>query len=139
MFYLQSVTVFCSFCFFNDTATTEIYTYLHTLSLLAALPIYPADQPDVGPVGCEPKTGNRGRLINKPQRPALRLFIVVVRIARQATRRRPDIGRGRKHAWCGRTHGGERCGAVDGTNVGIIRSEERRVGEECVGTGRSRG
>src|SRR3546814_18823623 len=27
--------------FFNDTATTEIYTYLHTLSLHDALPIYP--------------------------------------------------------------------------------------------------
>src|SRR3546814_14070191 len=27
------------FCFFNDTATTEIYTYLHTLSLHDALPI----------------------------------------------------------------------------------------------------
>src|SRR3546814_13830095 len=29
-----------SCCFFNDTATTEIYTYLHTLSLHDALPIY---------------------------------------------------------------------------------------------------
>src|SRR3546814_17070192 len=29
-----------SICFFNDTATTEIYTYLHTLSLHDALPIY---------------------------------------------------------------------------------------------------
>src|SRR3546814_20483671 len=27
------------FSFFNDTATTEIYTYLHTLSLHDALPI----------------------------------------------------------------------------------------------------
>src|SRR3546814_18591110 len=27
--------------FFNDTATTEIYTYCHTLSLHDALPIYP--------------------------------------------------------------------------------------------------
>src|SRR3546814_6133863 len=27
------------FFFFNDTATTEIYTYLHTLSLPDALPI----------------------------------------------------------------------------------------------------
>src|SRR3546814_10843630 len=27
------------FCFFNDTATTEIYTYGHTLSLHDALPI----------------------------------------------------------------------------------------------------
>src|SRR3546814_15684033 len=29
------------FFFFNDTATTEIYTYLHTLSLHDALPISP--------------------------------------------------------------------------------------------------
>src|SRR3546814_17222604 len=28
------------FFFFNDTSTTEIYTYLHTLSLHDALPIY---------------------------------------------------------------------------------------------------
>src|SRR3546814_17511849 len=30
----------CTF-FFNDTATTEIYTYLHTLALHDALPILP--------------------------------------------------------------------------------------------------
>src|SRR3546814_17306518 len=35
--------VLCSF-FFNDTATTEIYTYLHTLSLHDALPIWGADE-----------------------------------------------------------------------------------------------
>src|SRR3546814_13049653 len=29
-----------SFCFFNDTATPEIYTYCHTLSLHDALPIW---------------------------------------------------------------------------------------------------
>src|SRR3546814_14855999 len=32
-----------SFFFFNDTATTEIYTYGHTLSLHDALPIYRVD------------------------------------------------------------------------------------------------
>src|SRR3546814_14949364 len=31
------------FCFFNDTATTEIYTDCHTLSLHDALPISAAD------------------------------------------------------------------------------------------------
>src|SRR3546814_394860 len=31
--------------FFNDTATTEIYTYLHTLSLHDALPIYQIGKP----------------------------------------------------------------------------------------------
>src|SRR3546814_15451398 len=30
-----------TFFFFNDTATTEIYTYAHTLSLHDALPIWP--------------------------------------------------------------------------------------------------
>src|SRR3546814_5012911 len=34
---VSSVIFIC--CFFNDTATTEIYTYLHTLSLHDALPI----------------------------------------------------------------------------------------------------
>src|SRR3546814_14171210 len=33
-----SIFIFC--LFFNDTATTEIYTYWHTLSLHDALPIY---------------------------------------------------------------------------------------------------
>src|SRR3546814_12805745 len=32
--------MFITFLFYNETATTEIYTYLHTLSLLDALPIY---------------------------------------------------------------------------------------------------
>src|SRR3546814_7890769 len=36
-----SVIILCFFIFFfNDTATTEIYTYLHTLSLHDALPIF---------------------------------------------------------------------------------------------------
>src|SRR3546814_8564171 len=34
--------------FFNDTATTEIYTYLHTLSLHDALPIYRAELLELG-------------------------------------------------------------------------------------------
>src|SRR3546814_18326977 len=33
------VSCFFFYFFFHDTATTEIYTYLHTLSLLDALPI----------------------------------------------------------------------------------------------------
>src|SRR3546814_12511332 len=40
--------------FFNDTATTEIYTYLHTLSLHDALPIYRAVP---GPEGGPPRAG----------------------------------------------------------------------------------
>src|SRR3546814_3799161 len=38
------------FCFFNDTATTEIYTYRHTLSLHDALPICRGNHP-AGPRG----------------------------------------------------------------------------------------
>src|SRR3546814_12781774 len=34
--------------FFNDTATTEIYTYLHTLSLHDALPISPGGEVHIG-------------------------------------------------------------------------------------------
>src|SRR3546814_924950 len=37
-----------SFFFFNDTATTEIYTYRHTLSLHAALPISRQQAYDTG-------------------------------------------------------------------------------------------
>src|SRR3546814_20456895 len=40
------------YCFFNDTATTEIYTYLHTLSLHDALPICAQGlETDVKPLG----------------------------------------------------------------------------------------
>src|SRR3546814_13029668 len=41
----------CIILFFNVTATTEIYTYLHTLSLSDALPISPVRGRDAGDVG----------------------------------------------------------------------------------------
>src|SRR3546814_11077265 len=69
----------CSFFFFNNTATTEIYTYLPTLSLHDALPIdhravhdrgiaagdvqYPADHPGNGGFAAgaaDRDTGGRG-------------------------------------------------------------------------------
>src|SRR3546814_18501865 len=37
---LVRTCVLLSFFFFNDTATTEIYTYVHTLSRPDALPIW---------------------------------------------------------------------------------------------------
>src|SRR3546814_14953844 len=37
---MVSDVVMCDLLCFNDTATTEIYTYCHTLSLHDALPIY---------------------------------------------------------------------------------------------------
>src|SRR3546814_19285301 len=38
--YLFTYELIDIFVFFNDTATTEIYTYCHTLSLHDALPIF---------------------------------------------------------------------------------------------------
>src|SRR3546814_8330532 len=41
------------FFFFNDTATTEIYTYCHTLSLHDALPIWIAQHIAAAPYGLD--------------------------------------------------------------------------------------
>src|SRR3546814_18680937 len=38
--WIWACLMLCLIVFFNDTATTEIYTYGHTLSLHDALPIY---------------------------------------------------------------------------------------------------
>src|SRR3546814_18881742 len=43
--------------FFNDTAPTETYTYLHTLSLHDALPIY-SDRRQAMQVACDSRTLN---------------------------------------------------------------------------------
>src|SRR3546814_3320798 len=67
----------CSDFFFNHTATTEIYTYLHTLSLHYALPIgrtrrlAPPCAP-TSPCGCRRwwRTGSRIRAVRWPGRPA---------------------------------------------------------------------
>src|SRR3546814_20020688 len=48
-YFLFIFLVILLFFFFNDTATTEIYTYLHTLSLHDALPICPVDCFHEGP------------------------------------------------------------------------------------------
>src|SRR3546814_13798533 len=63
MFILSLRLVVFYFCFFNAPATTEIYTYVHTLSLHDALPISRLDrelaasgflsvalEPDYGPL-----------------------------------------------------------------------------------------
>src|SRR3546814_15228243 len=39
LLFIERSVVIALLVFFNDTATTEIYTYLHTLSLHDALPI----------------------------------------------------------------------------------------------------
>src|SRR3546814_19807312 len=93
---LFSIFVHCVI-FFNDTATTEIYTYVHTLSLHDALPIS-AGKPGAEARGDRPRGVSRACLgmegaIGRPDHPAA-----------------PPPG----------------------------RSEERRVGKECVSTCRSR-
>src|SRR3546814_15074201 len=69
-----------SFVFFKDTATTEIYTYGHTLSLHAALPI--SSRCGTGRYGCAVRgrrysvlAGLRGWL-GKRKRPCVGLFLV---------------------------------------------------------------
>src|SRR3546814_13317369 len=52
------VTCFCSVFFFNDTATTEIYTYLHTLSLHDALPISSIGSGATSPTPSSISSGN---------------------------------------------------------------------------------
>src|SRR3546814_15054743 len=55
--YYGVVRFTCRFFFFNDTATTEIYTYGHTLSLHDALPISAkaAAEPPLEPPGVRSK------------------------------------------------------------------------------------
>src|SRR5476649_3103535 len=60
---LRCVCLFCVFFFFNDTATTEIYT----LSLHDALPISGADPRAPGPLGrCPPAGRQRPRSEEHP-------------------------------------------------------------------------
>src|SRR3546814_14039661 len=59
---VQSITLYICFFFFNDTATTEIYTYRHTLSLHDALPISDRRHPAGARVGLlrrDPRRGGR--------------------------------------------------------------------------------
>src|SRR3546814_1566414 len=63
--------------FFNDTATTEIYTYGHTLSLHDALPIYAGhrqvedQQHDVADVEAGDQAPDQFRLVGEQQRAGL--------------------------------------------------------------------
>src|SRR3546814_14963736 len=68
----------CVIFFFNGTATTEIYTYLHTLSLHDALPIFDAQ-----------RRGLPGRLADQ-RRPAVGRFGYQHRALAQPRRVRPD-------------------------------------------------
>src|SRR3546814_6049177 len=66
-----------SFFFFNDTATTEIYPYWHTLSLHDALPIYPA----------RTRLGRTGRRASRRRQAAEPLQGTATRSGDQAARR----------------------------------------------------
>src|SRR3546814_17583140 len=94
-------------CFLNDTATTEIYTYLHTLSLLDALPIL---------LALTPPQAHRLDAGDQEHDVALEDVRVGDRL---------------------RVRPGEKM-SVDGVVLDGSSSEERRVGEECVSTCRSR-
>src|SRR3546814_18177636 len=67
---LTCVALSMIFFFFNDTATTEIYTYGHTLSLHAALPIFwPPIRRDYNRVEAEPGGGPDARPAMHCRRP----------------------------------------------------------------------
>src|SRR3546814_11259724 len=106
---------------FNDTATTEIYTYLHTLSLHDALPIL---SPKTRPMAAtSPKT--RASTTHGPT-------LFESRIHRPMAASKPSSS---AVSYAKRLV--VKVGSSLVTNEGK-RSEERRVGKECVSTCRSR-
>src|SRR3546814_11830741 len=129
------------FFFFNDTATTVIYTYCHTLSLHDALPIYIlldglADAVEAGdavPLG----------IFEAAVVVVLEDLAVAVTLgARGCEAEIGDLGAARRGAAFGR--GTDIAGEDDevlhnrGSLFWCPSSEERRVGTECVSTCRSR-
>src|SRR3546814_16887306 len=113
--------VFFNF-FVNDTATTEIYTYLHTLSLPVALPIWTAVE---GAVDGDDSI-------------AFGLADMVVVLAHHL-----DAALDRLGARIAEEHRiGETVGDQPLARLLLagdpVRSEERRVGKECVSPCRSR-
>src|SRR3546814_12139512 len=130
--------------FFNDTATTEIYTYGHTLSLHDALPIC---------TDCIAHLRARGAARIEANAAAAERWVEQVNAAAEATLL-PQAG----HSWYlganipgkprvfmpyagGMAHYRRICdaGVAKGyEGFAVERSEERRVGQECVSTCRSR-
>src|SRR3546814_13953015 len=111
--------------FFNDTATTEIYTYGHTLSLHDALPIYLGGAPPpalhrAARLGADAGHGVFGHPVDAELgRHDQRADDAERRVGQDPYR--PD------HPY-------------DGRRARLLwhRTEERRVGKECVSTCRSR-
>src|SRR3546814_12361838 len=114
--------------FFNDTATTEIYTYCHTLSLHDALPIFHFREAVIvlGLV-VEAQGGALGALRR-----------------RQESHLRRAVGDQLQRPFGQRLavlHDGQPVAGAEAVlqAVGLMgRSEERRVGKECFSTCRSR-
>src|SRR3546814_18102817 len=112
----MSFVYFFYFVFFNDTATTEIYTYGHTLSLHDALPISHLDevleQPLLAQDGGDGGVAGQGAggEARHPRRAEQQVLgnagVVVVAVGLEVHDE--------------------------------VRSEERRVGKACVSTCRSR-
>src|SRR3546814_12156484 len=116
------------FFFFNDTATTEIYTYGHTLSLHDALPIYTRQ-------GRPPEKDQHQVHRPGPYQPTYN------------SADRQDAGHSADQSGCDHHdeghHGGEDATERnEGKNARQVqsswRSEERRVGKEWVSTCSSR-
>ena len=121
LFYL----VVCFVFFFNDTATTEIYT----LSLHDALPIYAcALLMDGGGGGGGGGTGGAEPLPPPPQAASDNASVRVVKISRNAFIVIDRIWIPDKQS----AHRSEDFSAVPAWLPGFsLRSEERRVGKEC--------
>src|SRR3546814_19544559 len=102
--------------FFQDTATTATYPYLHTLSLHDALPIL-ADTSAERPFSVARDFKSSADVTNAlvADRDFARAISGCMQTTKPATASIPACNR-----------------------IGIRRSEERRVGKECVSTCRSR-
>src|SRR3546814_18216817 len=118
---MSCTAVSCSYVFyFNDTATTEIYTYCHTLSLHVALPILIGGrQPDDQQVGAIP--------LAHPARLA----------QRRSGCEHCTVGLGRRAAGAEIAALAREAPGSDAAAL-AARSDERRVGKACGSTCRSR-
>src|SRR3546814_13267003 len=111
-------------CFVNDTATTEIYTYLHTLSLHDALPIWAHSSGDAPSRIFEPSETFRSRNMAEITAAAVKELRDRSGAGMMDCKKAPTEANGDIEA------------ATDWLRA--TRSEERRVGKECVSTCRSR-
>src|SRR3546814_17100747 len=116
--------IFCFFSF-NEPATPESYTYLHTLSLHHALPIYPTT-----PQHAAHHAKAKSARLMQPFPGHRRLY------PRLSSSTSNGSGNPRVRVIWLRTIVAKRVLVVEDNELN--RSEERRVGKECVSTCRSR-